>query len=159
MENSHVEQTDSPEVTKPHVDVILLFGQGPVKPVLKTAELTPKQLAQWQDFSQDPLHKEEPDFRVLGESFTNISEPDEEWWYTISPQNRANFKAGWERSAKLEWQKTPRFALNKYGRTIALAGGAALLNGLTDKLVICGGKTIPKWALPGGDNPSSKRSY
>lgn len=153
MESQQVEVALSPEAGKPHVKTMLLLGQGPVKPVLKPEELTTEQRTQWEIFKKSPLHQAEPEFRVLDESFTKIPEPEEEWWYTTSVQDRANFKAGWERSAKLEWQETPRFALNKYGRVIALAGGTALMNGLTEKLVICGGKTIPKWAKADGANP------
>lgn len=136
-----VPNPEQPQQEKPHVPIMLVYGQGPIKPVLIKEELTEEQQVQWDEFSKDPLHHEEPEFRVIeGTAYT--SELDKvEARTDISDEEKSQL----EKSIRQKWQEKGRFALNKYGRTVALAAGVALSEGLSDKLILCGGKTIPNW--------------
>lgn len=126
---------------KRRFDVIMVFGQGPVKPVLLPKELTEEQRIQWEEFIRDPLHSREPDFRVIEGVFLQTLEeiqnrddiPDKEKERIIGQKRQ-------------EWQRLGRLALNRWRRENALAAGLALYLGLTDKIILCGGKTRPKWA-------------
>jgi len=44
-----------------------------------------------------------------------------------------------------KWQRIGRFGLNRWGRENALAAGLALYLGITDKVILSGGRTIPEW--------------
>ncbi len=45
-----------------------------------------------------------------------------------------------------KWQRLGRFALNRWGRENALAAGLALYLGITDRIILSGGRTKPGWA-------------
>jgi len=109
---------------------LIVFGQGPVKPVLLGGELTEEQKNEWGKFKEDPLHSKEPNFRVI-EGETYLSE--------LSDIDKKELK-------RQESQNMGRFALNRLGRTNALAAGYALYLGITDKIILSGGKTISDWA-------------
>lgn len=130
---------------KPVFKAMVVCGQGPVKPVLLASELTDSQKAQWETFKKDPLHSTEPRFRVMeGESYlkelnaiqarTDISEDD---------------KLKQIEAQRQKWQHTGRFALNRWSRENALAAGALLVEGRTDKLILSGGKTKPNFVGEG----------
>jgi len=124
-----------PKKPKKSVDLLIVLGQGPVKPLLLEKDLSPQQREHWEKFKQDPLHyadesdkerpRYEPDFRVVEGPF-------------------ARELAGLDESqieAKLiEWQQMGRFGLNRWGRENALAAGFALVSGYTDRLLLSGGK-------------------
>lgn len=119
------------ETQMPH-ELMVVFGQGPVKPLLLQEQLDVDQSERWEAFKKDPLHSSEPDFRVVeGEAFLKQLEGLDE--------------AG-KQQKLIEWQKMGRFGLNRWGRQNALASGFALLSGYTEKLLLSGGKTIPPWA-------------
>lgn len=125
------EATQSPE-SKKSVDLLIVLGQGPVKPLLREQDLDSQMKQRWEAFKADPLHNTEPDFRVLeGDTYLNQLKGLEE------SQIQANLS---------EWQKLGRFGLNRWGRQNALSGGYALLSGWTDRVLLSGGKTIPAWA-------------
>lgn len=46
-------------------ETLIVFGQGPVKPVLIPEELDEEQKVLWEKFKKDPLRQKEPDFRVI----------------------------------------------------------------------------------------------
>ena len=114
------------------VDLLIVLGQGPVKPLLREEDLDPAMQKTWADFKTDPLHNTEPDFRVVeGDAYLSELEG-------LDPV---------QVDAKLaEWQQLGRFGLNRWGRENALSAGYALVSGYTDKLLLSGGKTKPKWA-------------
>ncbi len=112
---------------KRHLDSIIVFGNGPVKPLLLPEQLTPEQKTKWEEFKQAPLQSTEPDFRVLEEDQSSISE-------------------GSIAERRDRWQRVGRFGLNRWGRQGALAAGLVLYLGTTDKLILSGGRTMPAWA-------------
>ncbi|MBI2195444.1 MAG: YdcF family protein [Candidatus Levybacteria bacterium] len=114
---------EAKEINSPKLDKLIVFGQGPVKPLLFSDELTPQQQAVWEDFKKDPLHKNEPDFRAV------------------------ELKGGQDKEVERpKLQKLGRMALKRWGRQNALAAGAALYSGLTSEVILSGGKTRPEWA-------------
>jgi len=120
------------EKVKNSVDVLMVFGQGPVKPLLRREELNSEMVERWEKFKTDPLHQNEPDFRVLeGEVF-------------LKQLEGLDKKQIEEKMA--EWQSQGRFGLNRWGRENALAAGFSLVSGFSEKVLLSGGKTIPSWA-------------
>ncbi|EKE15396.1 MAG: hypothetical protein ACD_12C00034G0003 [uncultured bacterium] len=122
---------------------LIVFGQGPVKPVLIENELTENQKNEWQDFKNDPLHNKEPSFRVIeGSTSTYLSQlKDIDEMRNISDDEKKQLKE----FKRQEWQQLGRFALNRWGRQNALAAGLSLYLGITDKVILSGGQTIQDW--------------
>lgn len=119
-------------------DTVIVFGQGPVKPVLLEGELSPEQLGKWQAYKEDPTHSPEPDFwlmqqpRYLAELEkvnTNIDLNEEE-------------RAKAEELIRQRWQRMGWFAMKHWCRQNALAAGLALYKGLTKRIILSGGRTI-----------------
>src|SRR4051812_12881005 len=50
---------------KPRFDSVIVFGEGPVKPVLLDKEITLLQKEQWESYRRDPYTTKEPDFWLL----------------------------------------------------------------------------------------------
>lgn len=122
-------------------EAILVFGQGPVKPLLFEKELTEDQKSQWEKFKKDPLHQKEPDFRVIeGKAYLDELKEIQERSDLSDEEKRLLIE-----EKRREWQSMGRLALNRWGRENALAAGLVLYLGLTDKIILCGGKTHPKW--------------
>ena len=138
--NPYQEQRD--QFGKGKFQSLIVFGQGPVKPVLIIDELTTDQLSKWQEFKRDPLHSSEPDFRIVegGAYLSELKRVDERQDITETDKEQLKEKK------REEWQNLGRFALNRWGRQNALASGLALYLGVTDNLILSGGKTIPSWA-------------
>ncbi|MCL5795148.1 MAG: YdcF family protein [Patescibacteria group bacterium] len=111
---------------------IIVFGQGPVKPVLLQDELSDEQKKQWDEFKTNPVEKNEPDFRVLEGDFAERIKG-------IDSQEDLE-------KEREKLQRTGRLSLNRWCRSNALASGLTLYLGLTDKVILSGGKTIPAWA-------------
>ena len=76
-EEKHPYQEQKEALAGRKFETLIVFGQGPVKPVLLTEELTPEQKNQWDNFKKDPLHNREPDFRVI-EAIPKEGETQEE---------------------------------------------------------------------------------
>lgn len=134
------EAAKKPELMPKKFDTVIVFGQGPVKAVLLPHELTAEQREVWEEFEKDPLHKNEPNFRVLrgGEKALSmlIGNPElteAERKKIMEPQRQ-------------KWQRTGNYALNRWGRENALAAGLGLVSGVTDRLILSGGKTKPDLA-------------
>ncbi len=138
----------STEVLPHRKDITIVFGQGPIKPVLLPSELSREQLSEWDAFTQDPLHSKEPEFRVVEGAYekritdimsrTDLAEDEKQALVSL------------ERN---KLQHNPRLALHRYGRLVAMAAGASLLEGQTGQLILSGGKTIPGWAQETGTHP------
>lgn len=109
---------------KLHFDSLIVFGNGPIKPLLRPEQLTPEQQRVWENFKLAPLQNNEPEFRVLE---------------VRADEGNIQEKQG-------RWQQAGRFGLNRWGRQGALAAGLALYLGVTDRLILSGGKTMPSWA-------------
>lgn len=118
------------------IDLLIVFGQGPVKPLLRDSELDPQMKEKWEAFKADPLHNTEPDFRVLeGDPETNV------YLSQLKGLNEAAIDA-----KMAQWQNLGRFGLNRWGRQNALATGFALVSGYSERALLSGGKTMPGWA-------------
>lgn len=124
--------------TSTHFDTIIVFGQGPVKPLFLPSELPEDLRDKWAKYKQDQLHTREPNFFVL-EDPVYLSKIDD-----IDHQKSSDLeKEGQKELLREIWQKTGHFALKKLGKQNALAAGLALYVGLTDSLILSGGKTFP----------------
>ncbi len=143
-------QEFSPQKETPplHFDILIVFGQGPIKPLLLEEELTEDQRKRWEEFkkrreeSQKGLYDTtELDFRVIEGVYrrkldgikNNPKLSDEE-------RNQEILKF------RKELQHNGKLALNYWGRMNALAAGIALVEGMVDKVILSGGKTRPSWA-------------
>lgn len=120
-------------------DTIIVFGQGPVKPVLIRNELSFEQKKHWEEFQKDPIHVKEPNFWLLNEP--SYLEKLEQIWVdkTLSDDE----KELQVEQKRIDWQNTGHFALKRWGRQNALAAGLALYSGFTTRLIVSGGKTKP----------------
>jgi len=132
IEPTGVSNSEKSEMLGNKVDFLMVFGQGPVKPLLQESELNEEQKVAWAEFKKESLQNTEPDFRVIeGSSWTSQLEG-------LSKE---------QQDAKIAlWQTQGRFGLNRWGRENALAAGFALVSGSTGKVLLSGGKTIPAWA-------------
>ncbi len=131
---TEIVKTKAPEAkeAKKSADLLIVLGQGPVKPLLREEDLDPQMRETWDSFKTDPLHSTEPDFRVLeGETYLKQLQGLD--------QSQIDAKL-------VEWQSLGRFGLNRWGRQNALSAGYALISGYADRLLLSGGKTIPPWA-------------
>ncbi len=110
-------------------DAIIVFGEGPIRPVLLASELTPQQQKIWQEFKANPHSRYRPDFWVIEEaSYLDA--------FAVAKDKEA---------VRNEWQHTGHFALRRWGRQNALAAALALYEGITQTLILSGGKTKPRW--------------
>ncbi len=132
-------------------DLLIVFGQGPVKPLFRREDFDPKveadkkRLDQWEEFKKDPLHAAEPDFRILGtESHLSSDDPPVE----LNPflKNTQGKSSAEIDTQMIEWQNQGRLGLNRWGRQNAIISGFALLSGHSERVLLSGGKTIPAWA-------------
>ncbi len=120
-------------------NAVIVFGQGPLKPILLEEELTAKQRIIWNTHSLN--EKSDPDFHVMQNPhelsrmhsiFNNKEYSDAE-------------KISYITALRRTWQWTGWYATKKWGRQNALAAGSLLLNNKTDTVILSGGKTIPAW--------------
>lgn len=146
---SSITHVETEQLVSP-ADITLVFGQGPIKPVFLEDELNNTEIMQWEAFKKDPLHSHEPEFRVVGGRYKKRLDAIDS-----NPALSAEEKTSQTEQLRDESQHDPRFALHRYGRFVALAAGAALLNGDTEKLLVCGGQTMPGWAKENGKHTLS----
>lgn len=121
------------------LDSLIVFGQGYVKAVLLESELTADQAAQWEEFKKSPLKSEEPTFRVLSKANQRELQQLEESGVSGDALDAAR------EELRARWQRTGSLAGNRWCRQNALAAGEALMLGLTDRLILSGGKTQPPY--------------
>lgn len=121
----------------PALDLTIVFGEGPVKPVLLPEELTSAQREIWTTFKQNPLIHAEPDFRVIeGKAYlSSLAAIDAR--KDIDDSDKSSRK----HQLRSSWQRSGRLALKRMGRQTALAAGTALVEGLTQRVVLTGGRT------------------
>ncbi|MBA3723716.1 MAG: YdcF family protein [Candidatus Levybacteria bacterium] len=119
-------------------DTVIVFGQGPVKPVLLENEITPKQLHLWQAYKNDPTHSPEPGFWLMQQP-RHLAELEK---IRTNSEMTAKEKFQNEELIRQKWQKMGWFAMKHWCRQNALAAGLALYKGLTKKIILSGGRTI-----------------
>jgi uncharacterized SAM-binding protein YcdF (DUF218 family) len=112
------------------VDRLIVFGNGPVKPVLLWEEATLDQQTQWETFQRDPLYAdEEPDFRILD----------------IDAEKLMRRTSKTRQQQRDCWQTSGHYVGNRWLRQGALAAGQLLLQGTANRIIFSGGRTMPKW--------------
>jgi hypothetical protein len=119
---------------------VIVFGEGPVKPVLLEEEVSSKEKIAWYRFKADPSHFDEPDFWL-------IQQPRQLAELEKIEQNKeltAEEKSLQKESIRKNWQQKGWFAMKQWGRQNALAAGLALYKGLTKTVIVTGGRTISK---------------
>ncbi len=121
-------------------DTVIVFGQGPVKPVLLENELTPKQLQKWQAYKNDPTHAPEPEFWLMQQprSLAEIEKIYADKYLTTDQKSQQ------VELIRQRWQRTGWFAMKHWCRQNALAAGLALYKGMARRIILSGGKTIRK---------------
>ncbi len=151
-------------------DLLIVFGQGPVKPLFRREdfnseiEADAQRLEQWDKFKKDPLHSNEPDFRILeGEQARSLMplDPNQADSKRIELEKQGlSLEEVEARMGKLlkgptseeietrmiELQNQGRFGLNRWGRQNGIMAGFAVLSGHSEKALLTGGRTIPDWA-------------
>jgi hypothetical protein len=133
------------------LDVAIVFGEGPVKPIKFAFELTHEELQQWGEFRDNPRSKWETDFRVVG-AYRPTPDADVQ----VNPNNAYIKSLGIEdfdnmsdaerervQSRREQLQQVGHLSLRRQGRINALAAAQALLNGDTKKIILSGGHSVP----------------
>ncbi len=119
------------------LDTTIVFGEGPVKPVLLKSEATPAEQAIWEEFIKDPKHTVEPDFYIMR---SHIVEGVEQNVFLRELESLRETDDVVR--VRQQWQHTGRFALKRMGRQNSLAAGVALLSGATETVILSGGHTM-----------------
>lgn len=122
-------------------DTVIVFGEGPIKPILLPEELTPQQYRQFDLFNSDPLKYPEPDFWLMQQprNLAQIKKIAEQHGVSLAEKKIAIEKI------RQTWQHTGWYALKRMGRQNALAAGLALYKGLTKEVILSGGRTMSAW--------------
>lgn len=104
-------------------------------------ELTDAQQKAWASFEQDPLARADLDFSVIeGQAYLDELK-------AVDARQKLDVAEQPDRHKQLRsaWHQTGRFSLKRLGRQTALAAGAALVHGVTTRVVLSGGRTKPSW--------------
>lgn len=127
-----------PTPQKSTFDTVIVFGQGPIKPVLLEKETTDEQLSSWKAYSADPFRHKEPGFWLVQQPkhLQQIEKIHEAEKITAEEKERLI------ELKRQEWQRVGWYATKTIGRQNALAAGYALYKGLTKKIIFTGGRTI-----------------
>jgi hypothetical protein len=122
-------------------DYLIVFGEGPVKPVLLYEELTPDQKRQWERYRQDTIHNREPGFSCITQRrmLVELQKIDERQDLSLEDKSRH------KEALRLAWQYSGWYALRPWGKQNALAAGYALYKGTAKKVILSGGRTISVW--------------
>jgi hypothetical protein len=134
MNQDHTEKKNAP------IDILIAFGEGPIKPVLLDKELTASQKKQWERYKKDPLRTPEPNFWCM-ESYRHLMELRKISYRKLPKDEKERLRE----VKRLEWQYRGNYALKRWGAQNAYAAGYALYKGRTKKVVLTGGHTIPAW--------------
>ncbi len=123
-------------------DTVIVFGEGPIKPILLPEELTPQQFREMDLFNSDPLKYPEPNFWLMQQprNLAQLKKIDEQKGLTIEEKKELKEKE------IQKWQHKGWYALKRMGRQNALAAGLALYKGMTKEVIVSGGRTISPWA-------------
>lgn len=121
-------------------DTVVVFGQGPIKPVLLEHEVSRQQLQKLQAYKNDPTSAPEPDFWLM-QTPRNLAELEK-----IALDRTVSRKQKREKveAIRQQWQRTGWYAMKHWCRQNALAAGLALYKGLAKRIILSGGKTIDK---------------
>lgn len=119
---------------------VIVFGEGPVKPVLLEDEVSSKEKIAWFKYKEDPTRFEEPDFWLMQQprQLAELAKIEQ------NGELSAEEKRIESETIRSNWQKKGWFAMKQWGRQNALAAGLALYKGLTKTVIVTGGKTISK---------------
>ncbi len=100
-------------------DTVIVFGQGPIKPILLPEQLTPAQYRKLDLYKSDRLKYKEPDFWLM-ENAANLQQ-------IRKIDSLADFTPAQKKRKKdaliNEWQHKGWYALKRMGRQNALACG------------------------------------
>lgn len=122
-------------------DATIVFGEGPVRPILLPHEATPEQHTAWQNYKKDPHRYREPNFWLMQQPrYLNQLHKIEQRKDISAKEKKELLEV-----KRQEWQHTGWLALKQYGRQNALAAGCALYTGLTQKVILTGGRTMCRW--------------
>lgn len=144
MISAQSEANSEPTATKhkSKFDTVIVFGQGPVKPVFLEEEVTTEQLSAWKAYRDNPFSTKEPEYWIIQQPkyLQQIARIKEE--AKITDEEKAKLIE----LKRQEWQRMGWFGMKTLGRQNALAAGYALYKGLTRQVVFTGGRTMSKWA-------------
>jgi hypothetical protein len=123
-------------------DATIVFGQGPVRPILLPHEVSTDQAVSWENFKREPQKYNEPNFWLMQQPryLSQIAKID------MRTDIDGEAKVRLREEKIMEWQTLGWFALKQWGRQNALAAGCALYTGLTKEVILSGGRTKSKWA-------------
>lgn len=122
-------------------DATIVFGEGPVRPILLPHEATSDQFSAWENYKKDSIGFREPNFWLMQQPRYLAQLTKIELREDIDADEIVRLK-----EAKImEWQNMGWFALKQWGRQNALAAGCALYTGLTKQVILSGGRTMSKW--------------
>lgn len=134
------------------LDVTLVFGQGPVKPLLLEEELSSEQKTMWDSYKTHSLTASEPDFFVIERQMPDdvFDSAQVSYWKKLQQIRQDPDLSDEERMKRLRqmlltWQQWSRFSLKSMGKQNAVAAGIALLTGMTKRVIVTGGNTLPLW--------------
>jgi len=122
-------------------DTVLVFGEGPIKPILLPEELTPQQFRQLDLYNSDSAVYPEPDFWLMQQprNLAQLKKIDDQ--KELSSEEKAQQK----KEVLKEWQHKGWYALKRMGRQNAMAAGLALYKGITKEVILTGGRTLSSW--------------
>ncbi len=136
------------ELGEPDINVLIVLGTGPEKSVLFPGEVSKDQRKQWEEFKEDPLHTNEPNFYVV-EGNAYRSEIQDIRNLSISRAKKRELID----AVRLKWQNNPRFTCNRWERLNVVATGDLMLSGAVKEVVFSGGTTT----LPVRENALGKQ--
>lgn len=140
MNTVQTDAEDASDITQFSYTTVIVFGEGPVKPVLLEDEVSSKEKIAWFKYKEDPTSFEEPAFWLMQQPRQLAELAKIEQNVDLS-EDEKDFQTEAIRS---NWQKKGWFAMKQWGRQNALAAGLALYKGLTKTVIVTGGKTISK---------------
>lgn len=121
-------------------DTVIVFGQGPIKPILLPEQLSPAQFRKLDLFLSNQLVYKEPDFWLM-QNAANLQQLRKiDALADCTPAQKKRKKE----ALINEWQHKGWYALKRMGRQNALAAGLALYKGLTKEVILSGGATMSK---------------
>ena len=130
-----------PSTVKPakKYNTVLVFGEGPLKPVLIDEELSLLQKTLWTlDHHKSAT---ELDFHVM-QNPQHLSQLEKIMTDKLLSQSE---KMTLVKELRKKWQWIGWYTVKKWGRHNAMAAGNLLLHGKTEKIILSGGRTFPKW--------------
>lgn len=129
-------------------DAVLVLGEGPVKKILFSDQLTADQQQEWKAYKVDKLGTIEPEFYVIDTTpkGKGANGRDRNPYAQVLMDVDAmdipeEQKDALKKVKRAQWQETSPKVKRQWGRANALAGGMLLYLGKTNKLILTGGYT------------------